>query len=1186
MFSQNRTAVKNGMIESNTVLEKGTAESLQIIYRIIGIASLITALAIYFYNANGLTILTISSSAYLVSLLAIYLLIKKDYVLVGKMLLSISTTFNAFYENIYLGPGGGNTFFYFPIAASSLIIFRNGERKHILAFISLPVIAMILGETSFIKNIATPITTSAEFATHYNTSAVFALIVTIYIIYNYFNQIEKAKKSIEQQSLDLKSILGNIPDTLWQIDLNYNLINFNPSFKKNTEFRFNSSPKRGDSIFDYVALLEGNSEENFQKWKSYYDRAFAGENFSINAEIIFNGRTLVSEFTFSPSYSNENPIGAIVHSRNITDQKLKEKQLHDSLSENEMLAMVASNTQYAVLILDKNKNAVYANNGYYKMSGFSGEETLGKNPLINLKGELTESNHLSKFEELLQTKKSFEYEFIQYKKSKEPFWIHLSVTPLLDESGELQKYILIGIDVTPRKQSEQQLKVLLQHAQKLNTQLQTRDKELHETIEELNKQSWEIQLSQDILKKQKLQLENMNHDLTSKALLLEQKNNAIVEKNKELERARLILAQKAEQLEQSSRFKSEFLANMSHELRTPLNSIIILSRLLSENKDKNLNDKQTEFARVVNKSGSDLLNLINDILDLSKIEAGRIELEIEEHNVGELSKDLETMFIQVAQEKEICFTVNNFTKSSKKIITDNLRLSQILKNLLSNAFKFTKKSGVVNLNISSMPDNRISFTVEDNGIGIPQDKQQLIFDSFKQVDGSISRKYGGTGLGLSISRELALLLGGNITLESEPNHGSKFTVIIPTGFEEIDDTIEEELTIHQTNGKKHLLIIEDDEIFASILEKHALEEGYRTVVCHRGDTGLMYATQMKPDCILLDMSIPGMDGLSVLKNLQANKELASIPVHIISATKASSVKEQLPIQSWIEKPVQPATLKKIFESLTINANKAFNNVLVIEDSEEQSALIKHLLQKQNISCQIAFTGMEGISQVKTGTYDCIILDLNLPDSDGITLLKEIKEDPKLSHLPVIVYSSKDLDESDKKTLSEYASSYIKKNPEKMESLLEETQLFLKSVKEQNTRMQTQVTEASNADSLHGKKVLVVDDDSRNIYALSSMLEGFDIEIISAENGLDAIEKLKTNTVDLVLMDVMMPEMDGYEATRNIRKIDNLKNLPIVALTAKAMVGDREICIEAGMNDYITKPVDNNQLIKVLNSFFG
>ncbi|HQK98632.1 MAG TPA: response regulator, partial [Bacteroidia bacterium] len=667
---------------------------------------------------------------------------------------------------------------------------------------------------------------------------------------------------------------------------------------------------------------------------------------------------------------------------------------------------------------------------------------------------------------------------------------------------------------------------------------------------------------------------------------LEQKNNAIVEKNKELERARLILAQKAEQLEQSSRFKSEFLANMSHELRTPLNSIIILSRLLSENKDKNLNDKQTEFARVVNKSGSDLLNLINDILDLSKIEAGRIELEIEEHNVNEISKDLETMFNQIAQEKDICFTVNDYTKGNKKIKTDNLRLSQILKNLLSNAFKFTKKSGKVNLNIKSLPDNKISFTVLDNGIGIPQDKQQLIFESFKQVDGSISRKYGGTGLGLSISRELALLLGGNITLESEPNQGSKFTVIIPTGFEEADEIFEETLSINESNSNKHLLIIEDDEIFAGILEKHALEEGYRTVVCHRGDTGLMYATQMKPDCILLDMSIPGMDGYNVLKNLKANKELASIPVHIISATKASSVKEQLPIQSWIEKPVQPASLKKIFESLTTSANRSFNNVLVIEDSEEQSALIKHLLQKQNISCQIALTGMEGINQVKTGTYDCIILDLNLPDSDGITLLKEIKEDAKLSHLPVIVYSSKDLDDSDKKTLSEYASSYIKKNPEKMESLLEETQLFLKSVKEQNGRKSNQVIELSNTDSLHGKKVLVVDDDSRNIYALSSMLEGFDIEIISAENGIDAIEKLKSNIVDLVLMDVMMPEMDGYEATRNIRKIENLKNLPIVALTAKAMVGDREICIEAGMNDYITKPVDNNQLIKILSSFFG
>lgn len=1176
--------MQNGMIAQNLTTKSEKDPSIPFINRLIWIAVAVTSIAIAFYASNGLTRLALSSGSYIVSLFFIYLLIKKDYVLAGKMLLSLTTTFNAFYENIYLGAGSGNTFFYFPIAASSLMLFRTDERKHITAFVSLPVIALILGEMPFIKNFAKPITTIETFSIHYNYSAVIALIVTIYFIYYYFQKIEKANKEIQQHSSDLNSILGNIPDTLWQVDLDYKLVNYNPAFDRNVNAKFNSNQQKGISIFEYISELNGDINSNIELWKSYYNRAFSGENFTIEIEIYNNREKTIAAYTFSPAVNDQQSIGAIVHDRNITDHKKKETLLKESISEKEMMAMVASNTQYGVIILDKHLNAVYANNGYYKMTGYNTDETIGINPLINLKGNLTESKDIAKFEEQLLSKRAFEFEFIQYKKTKEPFWINLSVTPIIDEKGIIQKYILIGNDITQRKQSEQQLKVLLQHAQKLNIQLQSRDKVLHETIEELNKQSWEIQLSQDTLQKQKLQLENMNQDLTSKALLLEQKNNAIIEKNKELERARLILAQKAEQLEQSSRFKSEFLANMSHELRTPLNSIIILSRLLSENKEKTLTEKQTEFARVVNKSGSDLLNLINDILDLSKIEAGKIEIEIEEHSVSEISKDLETMFHQVAQEKNISFVVNNNTRSEQKVKTDNLRLSQILKNLLSNAFKFTKKSGDVSLDIKTLPDNKISFTVCDNGIGIPVDKQQLIFESFKQVDGSISRKYGGTGLGLSISRELALLLGGQITLESTPNQGSQFTLTIPTGIiEEI--TPKENAIIIEEENKKHLLIIEDDEIFAGILEKHALEQGYRTVVCNRGDTGFMHASQMKPDCILLDMSIPGMDGYSVLKNLKANKELSSIPVHIISATKASSVKEQLPIQSWIEKPVKPASLKLIFQSLMSQTNKPFNSVLVIEDSEEQSALIKHLLEKENISCSIALTGMEGMSRVKTGSFDCIILDLNLPDSDGITLLKEIKEDARLSHLPVIVYSSKDLDEKDKKTLSEYASSYIKKNPERMESLLEETQLFLKSVKEQNSRKSVIETVKANTESLRGKKVLVVDDDTRNIYALSSMLEGWNIDIITAENGAEAIDKLKNNNIDLVLMDVMMPEMDGYEATRTIRKIESYKNLPIVALTAKAMVGDREICLQAGMNDYITKPINNFQLVKVLNSFF-
>lgn len=1174
----------SGMILNNPTNENEKKYSFQITERIIIIAAVVTIALILFYMSQGLTQLSVSSFIYLSSLLLIYILLERKFTMTAKMLLSITTTANVFYESLLLGPGSGNYFYYFPIAICSLLLFKTNQRKFIVAFITFPLIALALSETTFIYQLAIPIASKENFTEHYNYSAVVSLLVTIYFIYYYFKQYEIANKSIEQHSSDLKSILGNIPDSLWQVDLNYNLMNFNPSFHATSKSELQRIPKKGDSIFDYILDQKEDFDYNQNKWTLYYDRAFSGETFTIEVECCRNEQKKISELKFSPAYNNEKTIGAIVYSRDITVQKNNQKQLLESLAENEMLALVASNTNYGVVILDKHLNSIYANSAYCKMTGFTLEESLGINSLYNLLGETIDDANLSNLKKLLQNNKAFEYECIQYKKSKEPYWVKLSATPLFSKNGELIKYILIGNDITKSKQSEQQLKSLLQQAQKLNNQLQNRDNELHNKIEELNQQSWEIQLSQDILKNQKVQLENMNKDLMSKAYLLEQKNKSIAEKNTELERARLILAQKAEQHEQSSKFKSEFLANMSHELRTPLNSIIILSRLLSENKEKTLSDKQAEFARVVNKSGSDLLNLINDILDLSKIEAGKVELVMKNHTIAAFAKEIETMFHQIAIEKDICFTINNLTVPNQKIKTDNHRLSQILKNLLSNAFKFVKKSGEVSLTISMFSEDQISFTVIDNGIGIPLDKQQIIFESFKQVDGTVSRKYGGTGLGLSISKELSLLLGGVITIESEINKGSKFTVVLPTGIEEINELPQQQFKTKEYNSKQ-LLIIEDDEIFAEILRNNAIKQGYSVTVCHRGDIGILYATKIIPDCILLDMSLPGMDGTNVIKNLKANKELASIPIHIISASQASSIKEQLPIQSWIQKPVQPDTIKNIFESLITQSNTLFNKVLIIEDSEEQSALIKHLLQKENIVCSAALNGTEGINKIRTGNYDCIILDLNLPDMDGISILKEVKEDPKTSHIPVIVYSSREIDQNDKQTLNEYASSYIKKNPEKLNLLLAETQLFLESVIAKHSSTDVNNDNAININNLNGKKVLIVDDDARNIFALSAALTNYNIDIISAANGLDAIEKLNSIDIDLVLMDIMMPEMNGYEATKRIRQIDHLKKLPIIALTAKAMVGDREICIEAGMNEYITKPVNNHQLIKVLTSFF-
>ena len=773
---------------------------------------------------------------------------------------------------------------------------------------------------------------------------------------------------------------------------------------------------------------------------------------------------------------------------------------------------------------------------------------------------------------------------------------------------------------------------LLQQSQALTGELQAQSEELRRQQEELRKSNVELEAqartlkaSEELLKEQQEELQQVNEELEEKASLLAEQNRKVEQKNSEVEQARQALEEKAEQLALSSKYKSEFLANMSHELRTPLNSLLILARELANNQDQNLTPRQVEFAQTIHGSGTDLLSLINDILDLSKVEAGRMELNPQTFALQEVSEFADRTFRPLAEEKGLAFDASLAPDLPDEIRTDRQRLQQILKNLIANAIKFTDE-GQVRLEIRMASQRRfasraldnaervIAFAVRDSGIGIPREKQRLIFEAFQQADGTTSRKYGGTGLGLSISREIARLLGGEIRVESEEGKGSTFTLLLPLRYEPVSspDTPESEIQRHTQPdravtspelpaveyddnplgddrdsvepGDKVVLIVENDTGFASILRDLARDKDFRVLIALDGETGLRMAHEYRPDAITLDLDLPGIDGWAVLDRLKHHPNTRHIPVHIVSGTDARQQGLRAGALSYLEKPVSKEALDEAFDDIARFLDQRVRNLLVVEDDETQRQAIVELIGDDDVNITPVATAEEALEQLSQRHFDCMVLDLGLHDMSGFTLLEQIKSDPEMQSLPIIIYTGKDLTSAEETQLRRYAETIIVKDVRSPERLLDETALFLHRIEarlpEQKRRMLQQLhsTEAV----FNGKRVLVVDDDIRNIFALTSVLEGHGMKVLFAENGKDALALLdKGEAVDLVLMDVMMPEMDGYETTRRIRTAPQWRSLPIIALTAKAMKGDREKCIEAGASDYITKPVDTDQLLSLM-----
>lgn len=757
----------------------------------------------------------------------------------------------------------------------------------------------------------------------------------------------------------------------------------------------------------------------------------------------------------------------------------------------------------------------------------------------------------------------------------------------------------------------QRLQEVLAETQQLNEELQVQQEELKTANEELEEQSRVLKESQAYLETQQAELEQTNEQLAERTEALASQRDA-------LEQAQIQLEERAEELQRSSRYKSEFLANMSHELRTPLNSSLILAKLLAENPEGNLSADQVKFAESIYSAGNDLLNLINDILDISKVEAGKLDVRPETTSVQRLADSLRVMFQPLAANKGLEFHVRVDEQAPVSLFTDRQRVEQIVKNLLSNALKFTER-GQVSLTVSRAGEQGIAFSVKDSGIGIAPDQQQIIFEAFRQADGTTSRRYGGTGLGLSISRDLAALLGGSISVSSALGQGSTFTLVLPEHYEPgaVPVQGEPKIVAHTppsaatapmappapvatpiatrspsfpddreqgSPDKRCILVIEDEPSFARILYDLAHELNYRCLVAHGADEGFDLAEQFLPDAILLDMRLPDHSGLTVLQRLKEQAATRHIPVHVISVEDRVEAAMHMGAVGYAVKPTSRDELKSVFARLEAKLTQKLKHILLVEDDDLQRDSIARLIGDDDIEITAVGYAQEALDLLRENIYDCMIIDLKLPDMLGNDLLKRMSTEEIRSFPPVIVYTGRNLTREEEAELLKYSRSIIIKGARSPERLLDEVTLFLHKVESQlsHERQKMLKTARSRDKVFEGRKILVVDDDVRNIFALTSALEHKGAVVEIARNGREAIERLnEVQEIDLVLMDVMMPEMDGFEATREIRKDPRWRKLPIIAVTAKAMKDDQERCLNAGANDYLAKPIELDRLFSLI-----
>lgn len=753
-----------------------------------------------------------------------------------------------------------------------------------------------------------------------------------------------------------------------------------------------------------------------------------------------------------------------------------------------------------------------------------------------------------------------------------------------------------------------QLVVLLEESQRQGEELQAQQEELRVANEELEEQSRSLLQSQSHLEEQQAELEQSNVQLEERTHELEAQKQALLVAQSQLVR-------NSNELAATSRYKSEFLANMSHELRTPLNSSLILAKLLADNKDGTLTEEQVKYARAILSSNNDLLALINDILDLSRIEAGHVELADEVVVTDSVLQRLRETFEPMARQKGLALQIEADALAPSQLVVDSQRLQQILKNLLANAVKFTEH-GKVSLHVRAAGQGRIRFEVCDSGIGIAREQLQVIFEAFRQADGSTRRRYGGTGLGLSISRDLAERMGGSIQVDSEPGRGSCFILELPLQGAPASNAADIAAapvaspvaaavpamqvparapvaptttvpSVADDRGRRQhpgrlILAVEDDATFAEALVALAHELDFDCVVAGTAEEALALAGELRPNGILLDIGLPDVSGLSVLERLKRNPATRHIPVHVVSATDRSQVARELGAIGFAIKPTTRERLVSAIEQLEQTSQRDVRRLLIVEDDSELRQNLELLLGRDQLQIVAVGTLAGALEQLSTVTFDCMVMDLSLPDGSGYDLLEHMAGNDDVGFPPVIVYTGRALGREEEQRLRRYSKSIIIKGARSPERLLDEVTLFLHSVEASlPTDQQRLLREARRRDTvLDGRTVLLAEDDVRNIFALSSVLEPLGVTLEIARNGQEAVDRLAEREVDLVLMDIMMPEKDGLAAMREIRAQRHLQDLPIIALTAKAMPDDRERCLQAGANDYIAKPIDVDKLVSL------
>jgi signal transduction histidine kinase/CheY-like chemotaxis protein/methyl-accepting chemotaxis protein len=799
---------------------------------------------------------------------------------------------------------------------------------------------------------------------------------------------------------------------------------------------------------------------------------------------------------------------------------------------------------------------------------------------------------------------------------------------LAESRARMQELLEQSQQKTEELQSQsEELRTQQEELQQINQKLQVGRDMLQQKQNELEQRNEELQNQSEELQTQSEELRQTNEELSLRTKELEQQQQALEKSQATAEKARAAIETKAEELELASRYKSEFLANMSHELRTPLNSLLILAQVLADNKPGNLTDEQQEYAKTIHSAGTDLLTLINDILDLSKVEAGKMAMNVEKISLSELIESIEQKFRPLADKKQLAFNISQSDDLPLALWTDGQRLKQILNNLLSNAFKFTSQ-GEIRLEmwcpssseLESLSQDKASkqdflaFSVADTGIGIPADKKQLIFEAFQQVDGGTSRRYGGTGLGLSISRQLAKLLGGELKLHTIEGEGSTFTLYLPNRTEpqpkqsikkngdgefsrlestpsqtpkpektasvteELDSLMDDRIQLKPDD--KTLLIIEDDQKFSRILMKKARENHFKCLLAFDGRTGLTLAAEYQPTAILLDIGLPEIDGWAVLEKLKEHPETRSIPVHFISADDPKTIEAtKMGAIGYLQKPVNQEQLTEAFQSLEQFLVKPVKNLLLVADDDTQQQLLE-LVSGDEIEIQVATTKAAALQKLQKAAFDCIIVDMDIEPASQ--LLEQMPDE--LRQTPIITYTKRDLTPAEEVLLQRCADQLPIKSVNSQERLLEEVTRFLHQLETQLSDKQRQMLQKVHDKGaiFRHKKVLIVDDDMRNVFALTTILEEKDMEVVMAENGQEALTQLQQHDeIAIVLMDIMMPGMDGYEAIRQIRQQPRYHQLPIIALTAKAMKGDKAKCISAGANDYLSKPVDVDKLISLM-----